>query len=338
MIPTRRGSDKIKDGKQPLAYYSRKLPPVKSLLAFEAAARNISFSEAAKELNVTRVAISRQVRQLEDTLGIKLFVRGQSNVELTRTGRRLSLAVTRGFQAIVEEIEAIENTSEERLITISTTSGVSTYWLMPIIGRYREIDPTVDFRLLVSHDLINLVQSSVDIAIRYGEGNWSGTQSELVQRQMIMPVCSKSFLAKHGPFHKLEDLLTAPLLDFETAYDASSSWPSFFRDAGAAMAVTPRMSSYDTYINFVQAVLDGQGVGLLGPPLMQNFLESGVLVKALDVPPVPQRGYYLCQPTGVSASVAVNRFHGWLKTELGKASDNQELSSFETRSEKRRSF
>ena len=98
------------------------------------------------------------------------------------------------------------------------------------------------------------------------------------------------------------------------------------------------MSSYDTYINFVQAVLDGQGIGLLGPPLMQNFLESGVLVKALDVPSVPQRGYYLCQPTGVSASDAVNRFHEWLKAELGKASDNKELSSFETRSRKRLSL
>lgn len=316
-----------------MAYSSRKLPPVKSLVAFEAAARNISFSEAAKELNVTRVAVSRQVRQLEDTLGIKLFVRGRSSVELTRTGRRLSLAVTHRFQAIAEEIEAIKNTSEERLITISTTSGVSTYWLMPIIGRYRKIDSTVDFRLLVSHDLINLVQSSVDIAIRYGEGNWSGTRSKLVQRQMIMPVCSQSFLAKHGPFHSLEDLLTVPLLDFETAYDASSSWPNFFRDAGALMTTTPRMSSYDTYINFVQAVLDGQGIGLLGPPLMQNFLDSGVLVKALDIPPVPQRGYYLCQPTSVSASDAANRFHRWLQAELGKTADSQELSSFEASSQ-----
>jgi DNA-binding transcriptional LysR family regulator len=309
-----------------MAYSSRKLPPVKSLLAFEAAARNISFSEAGKEMNVTRVAISRQVRQLEETLGIKLFVRGQSNVELTRAGRRFGLVVSRGFEAIVEEVEAIKNTSDERLITIATTSGVSTYWLMPTIGRYREIDPSVDFRLLVSHDLINLVQSGVDIAIRYGEGNWSGIKSQLLQRQMVMPVCSQKFLASHGPLTKLEDLLSAPLLDFETAYDASSSWPNFFRDMGAAMTTTPRMSSYDTFVNLVQAVIDGQGVGLMGLPLMQSFLESGVLVKAVDVPAVPQRGYYLCQPSGVTASEAVNRFHEWIQQELGKVDGNMTLA------------
>ena len=309
-----------------MAYSSRKLPPVKSLLSFEAAARNVSFSEAGKELNVTRVAVSRQVRQLEETLGIKLFIRGRSNVELTRAGRRLARVVSGGFQAIAEEIKSIENTSDERLITISTSVGVSTYWLMPTIGRYREIDPTVDFRLLVSYDLVNLVQSGVDIALRYGEGDWSGAQSQLLQRQMIAPVCSHKFLAKHGPFDTLEDLLSVSLLEFESAHDPSSSWPNYFRDMGVAMSGSPRMSSYDSYINFVQAVLDGQGIGLLGPPLMQSFLESGVLVQAVEAPLLPQKGYYLCQPTGVTAPDAVREFYHWIQGELGKPDVNMELT------------
>lgn len=310
-----------------MVYSSRKLPSVKALLSFEAAARNVSFSEAAKELNVTRVAVSRQVRHLEETLGIKLFVRGRSSIELTRSGRRLSRVVSNGFQSITEEIEAIENSSDDRLITIATSNGVSTYWLMPTIGRYREIDPTVDFRLIVSYDLINLVQSGVDIAIRYGEGNWSGVQSELLQRQMIFPACSRSFMARHGPFRSVEDLLDVRLLDYEAAVDQSSFWPSYFRDMGAQMPSTPRMSSYDSYINFVQAVLDGQGIGLVGPPLMQQFLDSGVLVKALDVEPLPQRGYYLCQPSGVAIPETVRDFHGWLQVELGKPGDEVALTA-----------
>ncbi len=310
-----------------MAYSSRKLPPVKALLSFEAAARNVSFSEAAKELNVTRVAVSRQVRRLEEFMGIKLFVRGRSSVELTKSGRRLARVVSNGFQVITEEIEAIENTSDDRLITIATSVGVSTYWLMPTIGRYREIDPTVDFRLLVSYDLINLVQSGVDIAIRYGEGNWTGAQSQLLQRQMILPTCSRSFMANYGPFDSLEDLLNVPLLEYEAAVDQSSSWPNYFRDMGAAMSGNPRMSSYDSYINFVQAVLDGQGIGLLGPPLMQQFLDSGVLMKALDVPALPQRGYYLCQPTGVTVPDAVCEFHRWIQQELGKSAANVKLTA-----------
>ncbi|MCL4674801.1 MAG: LysR family transcriptional regulator [Pararhodobacter sp.] len=302
-----------------MAYSSRKLPPVKSLLAFEAAARNVSFSEAAKELNVTRVAVSRQVRQLEEFLGIALFVRGQSSVTLTRSGRRLAQVVSKGFQAITEEIDAIENTSNERLITIATTVGVSTYWLMPTIGRYRAIDPSVDFRLLVSYDLINLVQSGVDVAIRYGEGNWKGATSQLLQRQRVMPLCSRSFLEKFGPFATLEDLQAAPLLEYESAVDPSSAWPNYFRDMGAALVGSPRMSSYDSYINFVQAVLDGQGIGLLGTPLMHSFLDSGVLVSALNVAPLPQRGYYLCRPEGVAGSDAVQKFHQWILLELGQS-------------------
>lgn len=301
-----------------MAYSSRKLPPVKALLSFEAAARNSSFSEAAKELNVTRVAVSRQVRHLEEYLGLKLFIRGQSSVELTRAGGRLSRVVSNGFQAIIDEIEAIEQTSDDRLITIATSAGVSTYWLMATIGRYRQIEPSVDFRLMVSYDLINLVQSGVDIAIRYGEGNWSSTESHLLQRQMVFPACSQSFMTRYGPFNRLEDLLRVPLLDYESAVDQSSFWPNYFRDMGASMTGNPRMSSYQSYVNFIQAVLEGQGVGLVGPPLMQQFIESGVLVKALDVEPIPQRGYYLCQPMGVSPSEAVREFHEWLLRELGK--------------------
>ena len=113
----------------------RRLPPPKSLLAFEASARNLSFTEAAKELNVTRVAVSRQVKQLEAHLGLELFVRGRSSIKLTRTGGRLSRAVNQGFQSIVDQIDAIEHTKEDSLVTIATTAGVSTNWLMTNIGR-----------------------------------------------------------------------------------------------------------------------------------------------------------------------------------------------------------
>lgn len=294
----------------------RKLPPPKSLLAFEASARNRSFTEAAKELNVTRVAVSRQVRQLENHLGFQLFTRGQSSIELTRAGRKLSRTVHAGFQAIADEIDTIESTREDNLITLATTTGVSTYWLMPNIGRYRRINPKADFRLLVSHDLINLGQFDVDIAIRYGTGNWPGTTSVLLQRQRIAPLCSQAFLSRYGPFGALADLANAPLLEFESAFDPSSIWANYFRDKGAVLGRTERMSSYDSYINFVQAVLDGQGIGLLGAPLMQQFIDSGVLVPAIQTEDLPQHGYYLCQPDVPTTSRTVIGFRDWIAREL----------------------
>ena len=310
-----------------MAFNFRKLPSPKALLAFEASARNLSFTEAAKEMNVTRVAVSRQVRQLETFLGYDLFARGRSSIELTRAGRRLSRTVHQGFQSIVDEIEAIENTKDDSLITIATTAGVSTYWLMPNIGRYRRINPKADFRLLVSHDLVNLIQSDVDIAIRYGTGNWPGSTSVLLQRQQILPLCSRAFLEKHGPFATLEDLSSVPLLEFESAYDPSSIWINYFRDKGQVLGSRIRMSSYDSYINLVQAVLDGQGVGLLGAPLMKQFLESGVLAPTIDTEALPQHGYYLCQPEGASPSLTVRDFRDWLRTEL---SPDAELADADT--------
>ena len=297
----------------------RKLPPPKSLLAFEASARNRSFTEAAKELNVTRVAVSRQVRQLENHLGFELFARGQSSIELTRAGRKLSRTVNAGFQSIMDEIETIESTREDNLITLATTTGVSTYWLMPTIGRYRRINPKADFRLLVSYDLINLSQYDVDVAIRYGAGNWPGTTSVLLQRQCISPLCSPGFLKRYGPFKSFADLAKTSLLEFESAYDPSSIWTNFFRDKGAVLGQSMRMSSYDSYVNFVQAVLDGQGIGLLGAPLMQQFLDSGVLVPAIDTEPIPQHGYYLCQPDVNTASPTVIAFRDWIEKELCEA-------------------
>ncbi len=306
---------------QTLSQGFRKLPPPKALMAFEASARNLSFTEAAKELNVTRVAVSRQVRHLEQFLGFDLFARGQSSIRLTRAGQRLSRTVHQSFQAILDEVDSIETIKEDRLITLATTTGVSTYWLMPNIGRYRRIKPNVDFRLLVSHELVNLVQYDVDIAIRYGTGNWPGTTSVLLQRQQILPLCSQSFHKNYGPFETVEDLAKVPLLEFESAFDPSSIWTNYFRDKGSVLSSRIRMSSYDSYINLVQAVLDGQGVGLLGAPLMQQFLESGVLVPALKTESLPQHGYYLCQPEGASPSRTVVEFRDWLETELSSGSE-----------------
>ena len=307
-----------------LAQGFQRLPPARSLIAFEAAARNLSFTEAAKELNVTRVAVSRQVRQLENFLGVELFARGRSSITLTRVGRHLSRTIHDGLRSIVDEVESIENTKEDRLITIATTSGVSTYWLMPVIGGYRQIDPKADFRLLVSHDLVNLVQQDVDLAIRYGTGNWTGTTSVLLQRQKILPLCSQAFYSRHGPFRTIDELAGVPLLEFESAFDPSSIWTNYFRDKGSVISSRVRMSFYDSYINFVQAVLDGQGIGLMGAPLMQQFIDSGVLVPAMETEALPQHGYYLCQPEGASPSRTVSGFRDWLRNELGGGAEQDQ--------------
>ncbi|CDX11469.1 putative DNA-binding transcriptional dual regulator [Mesorhizobium plurifarium] len=309
----------------------RYFPSPRALLAFEAAARRSSLTEAAKELNVSRVAVSRQVRQLELQLGFDLFVRGQSHVELTRSGKRLSHVISGAFRSIFDEIETLMNVNTDNLISISTTAGVSTYWLMPIIGKYKRIKPNVNFRLLATQEILDLAASEVDIAIRYGSGPWPGTVNTELQPNWVSPLCSRAFLANHGPFQSLADLRHVPLLEYEAAVDTTSSWTAYFQHVGVLGGSPTAMSTYDSYVNFVQAVLDGQGVGLLGPPLMEQFLVGGVLVPALDAPRVQQGSYFLCQPDDVTPSQSVSEFRDWLLRELTPGEDavNQESSPVE---------
>lgn len=299
-----------------MSYSARSLPPPKSLIAFEAAARNVSFTGAAKELNVTRVAVSRQIRHLEDFIGMQLFERGQSGLRLTDPGRSLYRVVRNGFQAIADELEHIMSSSGNRIITIATTVGISTYWLMPVIGRYREVDPDVNFRLLCSSELLNLVSTKVDVAIRYGDGRWPGVVSTLLARQSVVPLCSRALLERVGPIRSLRDLNRAPLLEFERAMDHTSFWKNYFRDHGLSIDDSLRMDSYELFVNFIQAILDGQGIGLSGNPLMKQFIESGVLVPALEIRPTYQRNYYMCWPEGFSRSQPVRDFSEWLFQEL----------------------
>ncbi|RWP29680.1 LysR substrate-binding domain-containing protein [Mesorhizobium sp.] len=294
----------------------RYFPSPRALLAFEAAARSSSLTEAAKELNVSRVAVSRQVRQLELQLGFDLFSRGQSHVELTRSGKRLSHVISSAFRSIFDEIDMLTNASTENLISISTTPGVSTYWLMPIIGKYKRIRPNVHFRLLVVQEIINLAASDVDVAIRYGSGSWPGTVSTFLQPNWVSPLCSRAFLAMHGPFESLADLRRVPLLEYEVAVDPTSSWGAYFHHVGVSGGPPAAMSTCDSFVNFVQGVLDGQGVGLLGPPLMEQFLAAGILVPALEAPRVQQGSYFLCQPDGSTPSQSVREFRDWLLSEL----------------------
>lgn len=281
---------------------------------------------------MSRVAVSRQVRQLELQLGFDLFVRGQSHVELTRSGKRLSHVISGAFQSIFDEIDTLTNASTDNLISISTTAGVSTYWLMPVIGKYKRIRPNVNFRLLVAQEIINLVASDVDVAIRYGSGSWPGTVSTLLQPNWVSPLCSRAFLATHGPFKSLADLRHVPLLEYEVAVDPTSSWGAYFHHVGVSGGPPTAMSTYDSFVNFVQAVLDGQGVGLLGPPLMEQFLAAGILVPVLEAPRVQQGSYFLCQPDGATPSQSVREFKDWLLRELtsGDVAVSQGTSPEET--------
>ena len=295
-----------------------RLPPVGALVAFEAAARNLNFTRAAEELLVTRVAVSRQVKRLEEHLDVQLFVRKPRRLHLTAAGERLYRVVNLGFNQIMEVTRELSRASTSNIITLTTTPGFSIYWLMPRIGTFRRAHPEIDFRISTETELSDLARAGIDLAVRYGSGDWPGTESRLLGYQEVVPTCSPGYSRGRVPLCHPQELLNENLLHFDAAYDRGSTWAKWFLDHDVVYRDEHRQSRFTDFVNLVQALLDGQGIALVGPPILQQFYDNGMLIPALDIPAVSLKGYYLVWPTRSPVSAATRKFMDWVDAEIAR--------------------
>lgn len=290
-----------------------KLPPPNALIAFEAAARHLSFTSAAGELNVTRVAVSNQVKQLEEFLGVELFARLHRSLRLTPAGEILGRRVSSSLGEIADTVDAIREDSRKQRLTITTSTGFVTYWLLPRMSDFRSRHPDIDVRLLVSDSYLNLRSEGVDIAVRYGSGGWPGVEAERLVDEEIFPVCSPGFLAEHGPYCAPEELLGERLLHLDGPYDPETRWATWFATQGLEPVPSLGGLFLNTYTSLVQAALDGQGIALLGPPLLAKALAQGTLVRPIAVAPTPRRTFWLATPDRSAPTRAAEAFRAWIR-------------------------
>ncbi len=295
-----------------------RLPPSRALVAFEAAGRNLNFTKAADELLVTRVAVSRQIKLLEEHLRTPLFIREPRRLRLTTAGERLYRVVNASFNQIMEITEELSRNSTSNIITLATTPGVSIYWLMPRIGDFRRLHPEIDFRISTGTELADLAREGIDLAIRYGSGDWTGTESAFLGYQNVVPTCSAAYFKGRARMKNADDLLDENLLHFDTAYDRGSTWEKWFFDQGVTYRNDHRQSRFTDFVNLVQALLDGQGIALVGPPILQQFYDNGMLVRPLDITPLRLKAYYLVWPTRAPISPAARSFMDWVTAELAQ--------------------
>jgi LysR family transcriptional regulator, glycine cleavage system transcriptional activator len=289
-----------------------KIPTPNSLVTFEAAARHLSFTTSAAELNVTRVAVSQQIKALETFLGVRLFERLHRALRLTHAGERYYETVSISLERILAVTEEIRQTESEKSITVTTTTGFSTYWLLPRIGEFRKRYPDIDLRFLISDKYLDLHSEGVNVAIRYGEGNWDNLEATFLLQEEIFPTCSARYFAGRKPLKEPLDLLNETLLHLEGRYDSQTRWLPWFREHGLEMEVLAPGISVNTYTNLVQATLDGQGISLIGPPLTQRYLDDGTLVRPIEVPSLKRRAFYLALPKGQPVSASAQSFCNWI--------------------------
>ncbi len=289
-----------------------KIPPPNHLVTFEAAGRCLNFTKAAKELNVSRVSVSQQIKALENYLGVPLFVRLHRSLQLTKAGEQYFTTVSHSFSEILKATYLVQKKGSDDNLTVTVTTGFSTYWLLPRIGEFREKHPGIDLRFLISDLYINFDQEDVDLAIRYGEGHWDGLNSQFLLREEIFPCCSTKYFVGQKNFTSAKDLLSEPLIHLEGAYDHQTSWKHWFDVQGVDVTKLPPGIFVNTYTNLVQAVMAGQGLALIGPPLVEQFLDDKNLICPIKCKPITRRAFYLVSPEVRPLSIAANYFAEWI--------------------------
>src|ERR1700757_1673158 len=183
-----------------------RLPSLNGLRAFEAAARHLSFTQAASELNVTQTAISHQIRRLEEELGIRLFIRKNRALALTPQARDYLPGVRAAFNDLRLATDRLLRKDDHNVLTISTLASLAAKWLLPRLSTFQEAHPGIDVRITTSTSLVDFRGGDVDAAIRYGRGHWQGLRAQWLMADELFPVCSPTLLKGDRPLSCPQDL------------------------------------------------------------------------------------------------------------------------------------
>ena len=298
----------------------RQLAKLKSIQAFEAAARNASYVGAAAELNVTPAAVGQQVRALEAWLGIALFRRLDSGTSrLVPTDAALaSLSDFReGLDRLDQGLRRLRERHKRMVVTVSASQAFVAKWLLPRLDLFTLEHPDIDVRLDVTDRLVDLAQGEADLGVRCGPGNWPGVVAHKLMNEEVFPVCSPSLACASGGFHAVEDLARETLIHYATLQDEDvfPSWRSWLSFAGVNAAWADRGLQINAAGAVVQAAINGQGVALARRVLVHDDVASGQLVRLFPEIQWPiEWGYFVVHRPAALERAPVLAFYHWLVT------------------------
>ena len=288
-----------------------RLPSLNGLRAFEAAARHLSFTLAASELNVTQTAISHQIRRLEEELGIRLFIRQNRALALTPEARDYLPGVRAAFNDLRLATDRLLRRDDDKVLTLSTLASLAAKWLLPRLTDFQEQHPGIDVRITTSTSLVDFQRDNVDAAIRYGRGQWTGLRADWLMADELFPVCSPSLLRGDKPLQRPEDLRNHPLL--HTSNANSDDWRLWLTAAGlpADIAKQPGIT-FDMIFMTIQAAIDGIGVAMGRTSYVQDDIAKGRLVVPFKIALPADAGFYLVAPEGRREAPKLAAFRQWI--------------------------
>jgi len=288
-----------------------RLPSLNGLRAFEAAARHLSFTRAASELNVTQTAISHQIRRLEQELGVRLFVRQNRALELTAEARDYLPGIRAAFNDLRLATDRLLRRGQDNVLTVSTLASFAAKWLLPRLSSFQDSHPGIDVRITTSTTLVDFRDGNVDAGIRYGRGHWPGLRADWLMADEVFPVCSPALLTGPRPLRRPEDLRDHVLL--HTSNTGSDDWRQWLTAAGLPSDIsTQRGLTFDMIFMTVQAAIDGVGVAMGRTTYVQDDIAKGRLVVPFTIALPADAGFYLVSPDGKADPPTLAAFRGWL--------------------------
>ncbi len=307
---------------------ANRLPPLNALRAFEASARQLSFTRAAEELFVTQAAVSHQIKALEDNLGIKLFMRKNRSLLLTEEGQSYYLDIKDIFNSLHEATERLLARGAKGAITVSAQPSFAIQWLVPRLTTFNALHPDIDVRIKAVDQPENSLTEDVDVAIYYGRGSWPSIHADKLNTEYLIPVCSPLLLQENAtngkpPLLSLDDLQHHTLLHDTSRKD----WKRWFKQVGVKGVNVNHGPIFSHSAMVVQAALYGQGIALAYSVLAQPDIDSGRLICPFNDVLISKNAYFVVCREAQKDIGKIEAFRKWLldmvATEQEKITDGQ---------------
>ncbi len=286
----------------------RYMPPLNHLRAFEAAVRHESFTKAAHELNVTQGAISRHIRDLEDYLGFKLFQRINNTLQVPRESRQFADALTKSFDQIHRASQELKLSKRRTILTVRGYTNFIVRWLIPRLPEFQARHPKVEIRISAGREEADFSTDDIDLAIRFGRGNWPGLHSDFLFSMDMVPVCSPA-LMQRLELKRPEDVLRTTVYNSHLRRDEWLQWFKLVSDL--PFKPVSEVLTEDLAVAH-QCVISGMGMGLTQRHYVIEDIAAGRLVIPFDVPLRNESGFYVVCPVEQITQPKNAAFREWL--------------------------
>lgn len=302
---------------KPLQPTLARLPPLTSLRAFVAAARHLSFTQAADELHVTSAAIGQQIRLLEDHFGQPLFHRNRGKLQLTEAGLALMPGLTSAFEAVVESVARLSGYEDDAPLKVSVPPSFAGRWLLPRLDALKRAAPDLEIVVDASAHHVDLATDEVDCVVRYGTGAFPGLVVERLFSEAVAPVCSPEFANRHA-LHRGPDMLRGVPVIHDDGPERDPScpdWTSWLRSAGLPTQLVSSGLRLNQSSLVLDAAIAGQGIALGKLRLAEADLDAGRLVQPFGPPQRVEFSYFFASLPHKAKLARVDLFRKWLVAE-----------------------